>query len=71
MQSENIFYTRCHIRDKMYGMIIDAGSCTNVASALMVQKLSLPISDHARPYKLQWLNNSGEVRVTKQLLVAF
>nr|XP_027062823.1 uncharacterized protein LOC113689219 [Coffea arabica] len=37
-----------------------AGSCTNVASALMVERLNLPTNDHPRPYKLQWLNNSGE-----------
>jgi len=26
---------------------------------------------HPRPYKLQWLNDSGEIRVNKQVLVAF
>jgi hypothetical protein len=31
-QRENIFHTRCQIRDKVCGMIIDNGSCTNVAS---------------------------------------
>ena len=45
--------------------------CTNVASALMVEKLKLPTLKHPRPYKLQWLNDCGEVKVTKQVLVAF
>ncbi|PKI41877.1 hypothetical protein CRG98_037747 [Punica granatum] len=26
---------------------------------------------HPRPYKLQWLNDSGEIRVNEQVLVAF
>jgi hypothetical protein len=30
-QKENIFHTRCLINDKVCSMIIDSGSCTNVA----------------------------------------
>ena len=52
-------------------MIIDGGSCTNVASTTMVEKLGMPTSKHPRSYKLQWLNDSGEVRVNKQVLVSF
>ena len=52
-------------------MIIDGGSCTNVASTIMVEKLGLPTLKHPRPYKLQWLNDSGEVKVNKQVLVTF
>ena len=52
-------------------MIIDGGSYANVASAIMVEKLGLPTIKHSKPYKLQWLNDSGEVRVTKQVLVSF
>jgi hypothetical protein len=52
-------------------VIIDGGSCTNVASTIMVEKLGLPMAKHPRPYKLQWLNDSGEIRVNKQVLVAF
>jgi hypothetical protein len=52
-------------------MIIDGGSCTNVASTIMVEKLGLPMIKYPRPYKLQWLNDSGEITVNKQVLVAF
>ena len=52
-------------------MIIDGGSCTNVASTTLVEKLGLPLLMHPRPYKLQWLNDSGEVKVNKQVLVSF
>ncbi|XP_071920645.1 uncharacterized protein [Coffea arabica] len=71
LQRDNIFYTRCHVTNKVCSLVIDPGSCTNVASALMVEKLNLPTSEHPRPYKLQWLNNSGEVHVHKQVLVTF
>ena len=70
-QRENIFHTRCYVQDKVCSMIIDGGSCTNVASTIMVEKLGLPTLKHPRPYKLQWLNDSGEVKVNKQVLVTF
>ena len=52
-------------------MIVDSGSCTNVASTLLVEKLKLPTTKHPRPYNLQWLNESGVVKVTKQVLISF
>jgi hypothetical protein len=70
-QRENIFHTRCHVNNKVCSMIIDGGSCTNVASTILVEKLNLPTLKHSRPYKLQWLNDCGEVRVDKQVLVTF
>ncbi|RDX96732.1 hypothetical protein CR513_20569, partial [Mucuna pruriens] len=70
-QCEHIFHTRCHINDKVCSMIIDSGSCTNVASTLLVEKLNLPTKKHPNPYRLQWLNDYGDIRVTKQVLVSF
>ena len=52
-------------------MVIDSGSYTNVASAIMMEKLNLLPTNYHRPYKLQWLNNSGEVCVLKQVLISF
>jgi hypothetical protein len=70
-QRENIFHTRCHVNNKVCSMIIDGGSCTNVASTILVEKLNLSILKHSRPYKLQWLNDCGELRVNRQVLVTF
>jgi hypothetical protein len=70
-QRENIFHTRCHIQNMVCSMIIDGGSCANVASHTLVKKLNLSCIKHPRPYRLQWLNECGEVRVTKQVLIAF
>ncbi|KAL6349883.1 hypothetical protein AAG906_001770 [Vitis piasezkii] len=61
-QRENIFHTRCHINNKVCSMIIDGGSCTNVVSTTLVENLNLPTLKHPRPYKLQWLNDCGEVK---------
>ncbi|KAA3487785.1 Transposon Ty3-I Gag-Pol polyprotein [Gossypium australe] len=54
-QRENLFHTRCHVQ----------------VSTLMVEKLALLTTKHPSPYKLQWLNESVELKVTKQALVAF
>jgi hypothetical protein len=70
-QRENIFHTRCHINNKVCSMIIDGGSYTNVASTILVEKLSLPTLKHPKPYNLQWLNVSGEVKENKQVLFFF
>ncbi|XP_028785068.1 uncharacterized protein LOC114740980 [Neltuma alba] len=70
-QRENIFHTRCLINNKVCSLIIDGGSVTNVASTTMVEKLHLPTVRHPRPYKLQWLNECGEIKVDKQVLVSF
>ena len=59
------------MKNKVCSVIIDGGSCTNVASTELVEKLALPTLKHPRPYRLQWLNNYGEVKVTRQVMVAF
>ena len=48
---------------KVCGLIIGGGSCANNASSLLVENLQLPTLKHPKPYKLQWLNDSGEVKV--------
>ena len=42
-------------------MIIDGGSCVNVASTRIVEKLGLPTISHKKPYKLQWISEEGEI----------
>ena len=51
-QHEHIFHTRCHVKGKVCTLIIDSGSCTNVASSLMVEKLNLQTMKHPKLYKL-------------------
>ena len=51
-QRENIFQTRCQVKDRVCNMIIDGGSCTNVASTELIGKLGFHTTKHPRPYKL-------------------
>jgi hypothetical protein len=52
-------------------MIIDGGSCNNLASAEMVEKLLLVTKPHPQPYYIRWLNNSGKLEVTQLVRVEF
>jgi hypothetical protein len=52
-------------------LIIDGGSCNNLASNDMVEKLALTTKPHPHPYHIQWLNNSGKVKVTKLVRINF
>ncbi|XP_068472305.1 uncharacterized protein [Phaseolus vulgaris] len=70
-QRENIFHSRCLINDRVCSLIVDGGSCANVASTRVVDKLGLPTISHAKPYKLQWLSEVGEIVVNKQVLITF
>jgi len=70
-QSENILYTTYFINHKVCVLIIDGGSCTNVASKRLVEKLNLPTIPHPRPYKLQWLSEDGEIKMTNQVILNF
>ncbi|KAL4387174.1 hypothetical protein GQ457_09G015960 [Hibiscus cannabinus] len=68
-QRENIFHTRCRVEKEVCSLIIDSGSCTNVASTFLINEIGLKTYKHPNPNRLQWLNNGGELKVNKQTLV--
>ncbi|KAD0267391.1 hypothetical protein E3N88_44532 [Mikania micrantha] len=70
-QREAIFRTRCTIKNKVCSLVIDGGSCTNVASQIMVHKLNLTSEPHPSPYDIQWLNQGKGLRITNRVLLAF
>ena len=73
-QRENKFHTTCRVPNANLpcSLIIDGGSCTNIASTMLVDKLNLPTINHPRPYSLRWLINDEEsIQVTKQAKIAF
>jgi len=70
-QRENIFHTRCKVFENICSLIVDSGSCCNCCSLRMVEKLSLQVVPHPKPYKLQWINEGGELTVDKQVKVEF
>nr|KYP42649.1 hypothetical protein KK1_035935 [Cajanus cajan] len=62
---------KCSINGKLCSLIVDGGSCKNVASSRLVSKLNLKTNphlmdhQHPRPYKLQWLSEDGEIMVSQ------
>jgi len=70
-QRENIFHSRCSILGKVCSLIIDGGSCANVASASMVEKLQLQATAHPKPYSIQWLNQGRGLQVNSRCLIPF
>ncbi|WZZ15565.1 hypothetical protein YC2023_108654 [Brassica napus] len=68
-QRENLFHSRCLISEKVCSLIIDGGSCTNVASDTLVRKLGLATRPLSRPFRLEWLNETGEQYVKEQVTI--
>jgi hypothetical protein len=64
-QMKNIFHARSNINNKVCSIYIDSESCANVITATLVKKLNLNTIKHERHYRLQLLNEYGEVKVTK------
>jgi len=63
-QRQNLFHGGCLINDKICPIIIDSGSCVNMASPRVVDKFGLKTIPHAKSYKLSWLKEE-EIKVTK------
>ncbi|XP_021969096.1 uncharacterized protein LOC110864356 isoform X1 [Helianthus annuus] len=71
LQREALFRTRCTIRDKVCSLLIDGGSCTNVASQTLLSKLGLSTEPHPSPYDIHWLNHGRGIRVSTRVLITF
>ncbi|XP_057543321.1 uncharacterized protein LOC130821549 [Amaranthus tricolor] len=70
-QRENIFQTKCKIKNKVCDLIIDGGSETNCVSKDLVQTLDLETKPHPHPYKLKWLDSKASGFVKKRCLIQF
>jgi hypothetical protein len=70
-QRHTLFHTKGVVHERSIRIIIDSGSCNNLASTALVQKLSLPTRAHPRPYHIQWLNDGGKIKVTRSIRVPF
>ena len=67
----NIFQTRCTSGGKVCQVIVDGGSCENMVSKEMVDKLNLQCEKHPHPYRIAWFKKGSEVTVDKRCLVKF
>ncbi|KAK1647927.1 hypothetical protein QYE76_065732 [Lolium multiflorum] len=67
----NIFQTRAGIGGKSIKVIIDGGSCHNLASTELCEKLNLTLRKHPHPYHVQWLSDKGNVKIQHTITVNF
>ena len=67
----NIFQTRAGINGKSIKVIIDGGSCHNLASTELCSKLNLPLRKHPHPYHVQWLSDNGNVKIQHTVTISF
>ena len=70
-QRENIFHTRCTINGRVCPIIVDGGSCVNVACTTLVDKLQLKTEPHPQPCSIQWLNQGNGLKVSTWSLISF
>jgi len=68
-QRENIFHSKCTVQGKVCSLIIDGGSCANVASFSMVEKLNLQAMAQPHSYNIQWLNQGKGLQVNSRCLI--
>src|SRR4051812_30125230 len=67
----NIFKTRAGTNGKSIKVIVDGGSCPNLASMELCTKLKLPLRKHPSPYFVQWLSDNGSVKIQHTVSVSF
>jgi hypothetical protein len=68
----NMFQTKALVGpNKTCKVIIDGGSCCNLASKELCAKLNLKYLPHPNPYYIQWLTDNGEMKVSHMVLVNF
>ena len=70
-QRYNLFQTRAAIDGRSIKVIIDGGSCHNLASEELCEKLNLQRRKHPHPYHVQWLSDNGNVKIQHQVDVSF
>ena len=70
-QRSNIFHSECKVHDKVCKLIIDGGSFTNVISSDLVHTLSLSTWRLPTPRYMQWMNQSGTLKITHRARVKF
>jgi hypothetical protein len=70
-QRHNLFQTRAKVQDKVLKVIIDGGSYHNLVGREKVEKLGLKLRRHPHSYHVQWLNESGDIKIGYKVKVSF
>nr|GEU63691.1 hypothetical protein [Tanacetum cinerariifolium] len=64
-QRNKIFQTKCLVKEKIYYMIIDGGSCKNLVSKALVKSFKLPTEPHPSPYQIGQIKKGLTLKVTE------
>ena len=51
--------------------VVDNGSQKNLISVEVVKILELPTTPHPQPYKIGWLSQGRDIRITQQCLLPY
>lgn len=70
-QRETIFHTKCEVQDKVLSLVVDGGSCNNIVSKEVVDKLGMITQKLEEPYRLCWLDDDKDIKVNSKTLLAF
>jgi hypothetical protein len=70
-QCHTLFHKKGVVQERSIRIIIDSGSCNNLASTMLVEKMSLPTRKHSNSYYIQWLNDGGKIKVSRLARVPF
>jgi hypothetical protein len=70
-QRHTLFHTKGVVQERSIHIIINSGSCNNLASTMLVEKLSLSTRKHLNPYSVQWLNDGGKIKITWTVCAPF
>jgi hypothetical protein len=71
VQRCNIFQPECKIQDKVCKLIIDGSNFTNTINSDLVYALSLSTWQLPTPRSMQWMNQSGKLKITHKVRVKF
>jgi len=56
---------------KVYGLIIDGGSCINMTSRRPIDKVEIPTKEVPILHSLQWLGISSKATASRLALISF
>jgi hypothetical protein len=70
-QRWSVFQSECKIKDKVYKLVIDGESFTNMIGKDLVQRLSLSAWRHPTPHHIKWMNPTGKLKITHKVRVKF
>ncbi|XP_031286963.1 uncharacterized protein LOC116145647 [Pistacia vera] len=70
-QQHQLFRTRCIITNLLLDVIIDSGSCENIISRDVVERLGLKTEKHPNAYTIRRIKAVEKIQVTKRCKVPF